>query len=112
MAKTLTPVQTFLAPLAKLAAKFPDVEAEVIWANGSDWDAQDDTAERLDAEEIAFYAEGLLLEGFRLHWQVLAESPDPAEPVHVRLFFWQGGGPKPPLPEPGLTIFAAATWTA
>lgn len=110
MPKPLTPIQSFLAPLAKLAAKHPDIEAEVIWANGADWDAQDDTTEMLDAEEIAFYAEGLLMEGFHLHWQALAETTAPAAPVHVRLFFWQGQGPVTPSPEAGLTNFAAATW--
>ena len=88
----------------------------MIWANGADWDAQDDDAEMLDAEEIAFYAEGLLAEGFHLHWQVLAESAAPKDPVHARLFFWQGGGadqPKPeaPAPEGGLTLVASGTWT-
>lgn len=116
MAKTLSPIESFLAPLAKLAAKHPDIEGEVIWANGAAWDAQDDDAEMLDAEEIAFYAEGLLAEGFQLHWQVLAESAAPKDPVHARLFFWQGGGanlPKPeaPAPEDGLTLVASGTWT-
>lgn len=110
MPKTLTPIQTFLAPLAKLAAKHPDIEAEVIWANGMEWDAQDDAVERLDAEEIAFYAEGLLLEGFHLQWQVLAETTAPSDPVHVRLFFWQGDGPHPPDPETGLGVMAKASW--
>lgn len=110
MAKTLTPIQSFLAPLAKLAAKHPDIEAEVIWANGTVWDAQDDASEMLDAEEIAFYAEGLLMEGFHLHWQVLAETTAPTEPVHVRLFFWQGQQPPTPSLEDGLTLFATAIW--
>lgn len=110
MSKILTPIQAFLAPLAKLAANHPDLEAEVIWASGADWAAQDDASELLDGEEIAFYAEGLLMEGFCLHWQVFAESAAPSQPVHVRLFFWQGQGPQPPQPEAGLTIFASATW--
>jgi hypothetical protein len=115
MAKTLSPIESFLAPLAKLAAKNPEIEGEVIWANGTDWDAQDDDAEMLDAEEIAFYAEGLLVEGFHLHWQVLAETEQPKTPVHARLFFWQSGGaenpaPEAPAPEEGLTVVASGTW--
>ena len=110
MSKILTPIQAFLAPLAKLAAKHPDLEAEVIWASGADWAAQDDASEWLDAEEIAFYAEGLLMEGFQMQWQVFAETAAPAIPVHARLFFWQGQGPQPPQPEAGLTIFASAAW--
>ena len=107
MPKTLTPIQTFLAPLAKLAAKYPDIEAEVIWANGVDWDAQEDASEMLDAEEIAFYAEGLLIEGFHLHWQALAETAAPTEPVHIRLFFWQIDRPTTPQAETGLLILAS-----
>lgn len=110
MAKTLSPIEAFLAPLAKLAAKNPDIEGEVIWANGSGWDAQDDHAEMLDAEEIAFYAEGLLVEGFHLTWQVLAEVEAPKDPVHARLFFWQGDGPEAPALEDGLTLVASGTW--
>ncbi len=108
MPKAATPIQTFLAPLVKIAAKFPDIEAEVIWADGTEWQAQDDQTELLDGEEIAFYAEGLLMEGFHLHWQVLAETTAPAMPVHVRLFFWQGQMPPTSVPEAGLIIFTAA----
>lgn len=116
MAKALSPIESFLSPLARLAAKKPDIEGEVIWANGPDWDAQDDAAELLDAEEIAFYAEGLLAEGFRLTWQVLAETDAPKEPVHARLFFWQADAaavappPEAPPPEDGLTLVASGTW--
>lgn len=110
MPKALTRIQTFLAPLAKLAARHPDIEAGVIWAKGLQWDAQDDATEMLDAAEITFYAEGLLMEGFHMHWQVLAETTAPAEPVHVRLFFWQGDGPALAAPEPDLTQCHAATW--
>ena len=65
----------------------------------------------MDAEEIPFYAEGLLMEGFAMQWQVLAETEAPKDPVHIRLFFWQTGGATPPAPEPGLCLFASATWT-
>ena len=111
MVKTPSPIETFLAPLAKVAAKHPDLEGEVIWASGTDWEAQDDAEALLDAEEIPFYAEGLLLEGFQMHWQILAESDAPTVPVHIRLFFWQGDAPAPPAPEAGLSVMQAATWT-
>jgi hypothetical protein len=110
MAKALTAIETFLAPLAKIALKHPDLEGEVIWANGTDWQAQDDTEGLLDAEEVPFYAEGLLLEGFAMQWQVLAEADSPKDPVHIRLFFWESGQATPPAPEPGLCLFAFATW--
>lgn len=110
MAKTLTPMEIFLAPLAKLAAKHPDLEGEVIWADGPDWQAQDDAEGLLDAEEIPVYAEGLLIEGFHMQWQSLADSDAPKDPVHIRLFFWQGQATPPP-PEPGLTLLASGTWT-
>jgi hypothetical protein len=111
MAKATTPLESFLAPLARLASKAPEVEAEVIWSAGPDWQAQDDTAEYLDAEEIAFYAEGLLLEGFRLHYQILAEAEAPKVPAHVRLFLWQGEGPFLPDPESDLILIGSGTWS-
>ncbi len=110
MAKTLSPIETFLAPLAKLTARHPDLEGAVIWADGTDWQAQDDAEGLLDAEEIPFYAEGLLLEGFHMQWQSLAGTEAPKDPVHIRLFFWQGDATPPP-PEPGLVLLASGTWT-
>lgn len=111
MAKAQTPIEIFLAPLARITLKHPDLEGEVIWADGPAWQAQDDAEGLLDAEEIPFYAEGLLMEGFAMQWQVLAETEAPKDPVHIRLFFWQTGGATPPAPEPGLCLFASATWT-
>ncbi|MES2432314.1 MAG: hypothetical protein V4586_00635 [Pseudomonadota bacterium] len=110
MPKSLTPIQTFLTPLTKLALKYPEVEAEVIWADGQEWEPQQGTDALLEAEEIPFYAEGLLLEGFQMHYQILADSDAPKDPAHVRLFFWQTDAPALPTPEPGLTLIASATW--
>lgn len=112
MAKSPTPIDTYLAPLTKIALKHPDVEAEVIWATDAGWEPQAGTDALLEAEEIPFYAEGLLLEGFQMHYQILAESDAPKDPAHVRLFFWQTGKATPPGPEDGLTVIAAAAWTA
>ena len=127
MAKTATLLDSFLAPLVRLALKHPDVEGEVLWADAGGWQAQDDDADLLDAEEIAFYAEGLLLDGFCLHYQILAEITAPKEPVQVRLFFWQATGTPPPVPdlgpdlgpdlvpdpapETGLCLTGSGTWT-
>lgn len=110
MAKTLSPIETFLAPLTKLVAKHPDLEGEVIWADGQGWQAQDDAEGLLDAEEIPFYAEGLLIDGFCMQWQSLADTDAPKDPAQIRLFFWQGAA-TPPAPEPGLTLLATGTWT-
>ena len=110
MPKSPTPIETFLAPLTKLALKHPEVEAEVIWANGQDWEPQQGTDALLEAEEIPFYAEGLLLEGFQMHYQILADTDAPKDPAHVRLFFWQTATPGLPDPEPELTLIASATW--
>jgi hypothetical protein len=106
----MTPLEAFLAPLARLAAKYPDVEGAVVWAEGDDWQAQDDTTEHLDAEEIAFYAEGLLVEGFGLIWQAFAATETPKEPEHVVLMFWQGTAPPPPGPPEGWVVMAQGTW--
>ncbi|OYU41246.1 MAG: hypothetical protein CFE33_04130 [Pseudorhodobacter sp. PARRP1] len=110
MPKSPTPIETYLSPLTKLALKHPEVEAEVIWADGADWEPQSGTDALLEAEEIPFYAEGLLLEGFHMHYQILAEPDDPKSPAHVRLFFWQAATPALPQPEPELTLIASATW--
>ena len=66
--------QAFLAPLRRLAARHPGIEGQVLWAAevADGWAVQDDTAEMLDAEEIPFYVEGLLMEGFGLLWQAMA----------------------------------------
>ena len=81
-----------LKPLADLARKYPQIEGEVIWANGSDWTAQDDDTEGLDGEEIPFYAEGMIAEGYGCAWQIMVD----AAPEFVRLFFWQGKMPTLP----------------
>lgn len=95
-----TPHQTMLAPLIKLGQRHPDVEGQAVWWEDGAWQAQDDADDMIDGEEIAFYAEGLLAEGFGLHWQVLAERDAPKEPVIVLLFLWQSGS-KPALPDTG-----------
>ena len=100
MARPLTPHQTFLAPLARLALRHPMLEGQAIWWEAGDWQAQDDEEAMIDGEEIAYYAEGLLAEGFGLHWQVLAEADAPKDPVLVLLFLWQSPE-TPELPGPG-----------
>lgn len=99
------PFDAVLAPLSRLALRHPGVEGQAVWWQNPGWAAQDDGEDLLDAEEIAFYAEGLLAEGFGLHWQLLAESDSPKDPVLVLLFFWQSGS-RPDLPsaEPGWTL--------
>lgn len=118
MPKTLSPIESFLAPLAKLAAKHPEMEAEVIWATATGWEPQADAEAMMDAEEAPFYAEGLLMEGFTVTYQVLAEAESPKLPVHIRLFCSQpgtdpgteSGSPTAPPPEDGLTLLATGRW--
>lgn len=100
--------EAFLSPLARLAARFPDVEGVVIWGDDTGWDVQDDATELLDAEEIAFYAEGLLSEGFSMIWQAMADEESPKEPDHVLMMFWQGPAapPAPPPPAAGWRVMA------
>jgi hypothetical protein len=88
----MTPVETALKPLAKLVAKHPQLEAQVIWAEAGDWAPQETETEGLDGEEILFYAEGMLEEGYGLAWQALGEDI----PEFVRLFFWDGLAPDLP----------------
>ena len=108
-----TPLTQFLTPLARLAERFPAIEGAVVWAEGDVWAAQDDATEVLDAEEIAFYAEGLLLEGFGMIWQALADVASPKEPDHILLMFWQGPAAAPPNPpQQGWVIMAQGAWAA
>ncbi len=109
MTDSQTDLERFLGRLAKLAQRFPDVEGAVIWADGADWQAQDDTTELLDAEEIAFYAEGLLLEGFGLIWQAIASQASPTRPEDILLFFWQGQTPAA-LPQTDGVVLQSGTW--
>lgn len=93
--------ETFLAPLHALTLRLPEVEAQVLWFADGTW--SDGAGEMLEAEEIAFYAEGLLAEGFGAAWQHLTSAQgDP----HIRLMFWQTGTPTLPDPPPGWTISA------
>ena len=101
----MTPAD-FLTPLARLCTRFPDVEGAVVWADPQGWQPQDDATERLDAEEIAFYVEGLLIEGFSLHWQALAEADTPKQPTTVVLMFWQGARPPAPDNDPFWVTYA------
>lgn len=105
-----TPFEAFLAPLARIARKHPDIEGLVFWGGADGWDTA--PSEALEAEEIAFYAEGLLLDGFHMAWTVVASLEDPAQADHVRLHFWQDSGtPRPTLPH-GQVALRTGQWTA
>jgi hypothetical protein len=104
MAKELTPVEAFLQPLAKIARKHRDIEGLVFWG-GEGWAAS--PSEALEAEEIVFYAEGLLIDGFHMDWALVA---DDAGPDHLRLCFWQEGGPPPSVAAPW-RVEAQGRWT-
>ncbi|MBK6466211.1 MAG: hypothetical protein IPL38_14285 [Rhodobacter sp.] len=101
----LSPVQAFLEPLARLALRDPMIEALVFWESGG-WPSA--PAEALEAEEIAFYAEGLLEEGFRLDWRIHARPDAPDRADHVRLYLWEDGAAPPPAPD--LPLLSRAIW--
>ncbi len=105
----------FLAPLKRLAARHPGIEGQVLWAAEVEdgWLVQDDAAELLDAEEIPFYVEGLLMEGFGLVWQAMAEAGEARrDPDHILLMVWEPGMTPPPAPVPaeGWTVLATGRW--
>ena len=112
-AKPATDAQSFLAPLAKLVARHPGLEGQVLWAAEVEdgWQVQDDTAEMLDAEEIPFYVEGLLMEGFGLLWQAMAGA-DEHVPDHILLMVWEQSANPPAAPEPaeGWVILSSGRW--
>ncbi|MCW1917257.1 hypothetical protein NX862_00660 [Rhodobacter sp. KR11] len=94
-----------LTPLATLVRRHPDVEAQVLWASGDTWEAQDDQDEMMDGEEIPYYAEGLLMEGFGMAWLALGEG---AQAEVLLLMVWEPGvtPPPAPLPEEGWQVLA------
>lgn len=100
-----TPIEAFLAPLARIARKHPGIEGMVFWGGPDGWETT--PTEALEAEEIAFYAEGLLIDGFRMDWTLVAETG--TDPGHLRLCFWQEGDPPPPLPA-DWTALSAGRW--
>lgn len=104
MAKELTPVEAFLAPLAKIARQHREIGGLVFWG-GDGWDPS--PSEALEAEEIVFYAEGLLIDGFHMDWALVADGD---APDHLRLCFWQEGAPPPPVAAPWRVI-DKARWT-
>jgi hypothetical protein len=104
------PIQTFLAPLVNLARRQPDIEALVFWGGPTGWSEM--PAEAIESEEIAFYAEGLLQDGFHMVWTVVALSGSPALPDHVRLQVWQDANPLPPVLPAGWVMLESARWTA
>ncbi|MFN5997116.1 MAG: hypothetical protein ACK47C_06830 [Paracoccaceae bacterium] len=106
MAKELTPVEAFLAPLAKIARTHRDIEGLVFWGGSEGWDLS--PSEALEAEEITFYAEGLLIDGFHMDWALVAEG---GAPDHLRLCFWQDGPPPPAVAAPW-RVEAEGRWVA
>ncbi|MBN2631815.1 MAG: hypothetical protein JXR75_14895 [Rhodobacteraceae bacterium] len=90
--------ETALEALGRIALSHKDIEAQVLWFRDGVW--SDAMGESLEAEEIAFYAEGLLDEGFGLDW-ALVSGPLGEE---VRLCFWQDGDPPAPDLPPGTVI--------
>ncbi len=105
-----TPIEVFLAPLAALARKRPEIEGLVFWGSPEGWPSA--PSEALESEEITFYAEGLLQDGFHLVWTVAALSGTADLPDHVRLQFWQDDGPAPDGLPPGWVALQTARWTA
>jgi hypothetical protein len=102
-----TPIEAFLAPLARIARKQPEIEGLVFWGGSEGW--TDAPSEALEAEEITFYAEGLLLDGFRMRWWLVALATTPDLPDHLRLAFWQDDSPPPDLPAGWVTL-DGGTW--
>jgi hypothetical protein len=104
-----TPIEAFLARLAKVARAHPEIEGLVFWGGPEGW--KPSPSEALEAEEIAFYAEGLLIDGFHMDWALVAEAAADLEPDHLRLCFWQDGDPPPGL-LPGWRAIDGGRWTA
>ncbi len=104
-----TPIEAFLARLAKVARKYPEIEGLVFWGGAEGWNPS--PSEELEAEEVAFYAEGLLIDGFNMDWTLVAETGLETEANHLRLCFWQDGDPPPALLS-GWHAVDGGHWTA
>jgi len=102
-----TPIEAYLAPLARHARTLSELEGLVFWGGSEGWG--DVPSEALEAEEISFYAEGLLLDGFRMQWSLVALAEAPDRPDHIRLEFWQDNSPAPPPPA-GWVVTESAAW--
>lgn len=100
---TLSPVPSLpaaLRPLAALAQRYPHLEGQVVWLEDGTYSFQDDGEMGLDPEEFAFYAEGLLAEGFHLAWVLLADVDAPDAPLILQLTCAEAAPPPlPPLPD-------------
>lgn len=81
----------------------------MFWSNATGWPPT--PSEALESEEITFYAEGLMEDGFHLTWTVVALADTPDQADHIRLHLWQDGHPPPALP-PGWVALQTARWTA
>jgi hypothetical protein len=103
--KDLTPIEAFLAPLSRLGQRQPEIEAEVYWESNG-W--PEVPLEELEAEEMAFYAEGLLEESFQLDWRILALAD--GRPGLVQIFVWEGTATPPPEPAAGLPVLERGRW--
>ena len=105
----LSPLQAFLATLARHASRMPDADALVFWHGPDGW--PDQPTEELEAEEVAFYAEGLLDEGFHLDWRLMASADAPARADHLQLMLWEDGAPPPPEAGGGWLVLDRGRWT-
>jgi hypothetical protein len=107
MTTAQTPIEAFLGPLARIARKRPEIEGLVFWGGDDGWNPI--PSEALEAEEIAFYAEGLLIDGFSMQWSLVALADTPDVPDHIRLQFWQDG-PPPPKTHDGWLMLDGGAW--
>jgi hypothetical protein len=107
MATPVDPIAEWLAPLVRLAGRNPDLSGLVYWAD-PDW--PDAPSEDLEAEELAFYLEGLILEGFRVAWQVVASPRDPGVADHIRLWVQEGDAVPLDLPPPPGPVLDMQRW--
>lgn len=102
-----TPIEAFLAPLARITRKSPLIEGLVFWGDADGWAAS--PSEALESEEVVFYAEGLLIDGFHMDWALVEDTEGLTQ--DLLLCFWQEGDAPPP-PPPGWKVLDQGRWTA
>ncbi len=102
-----TPIESFLAPLARITHKSPGIEGLVFWGDADGWHPS--PSEALESEEVVFYAEGLLLDGFHMDWALIEDAEGLTR--DLRLCFWQEGDAPPP-PLKGWDVLETGRWTS
>ncbi len=107
-----TPDQAFVATLSTLSRRHPQIEGLVFWHDpslgGTGW--PDTPSQDLDPEEIPWFVEGLLPEGFAVLWRLISLPATPALPAALHLYLWEDKAPPPPDEPASRLVLETGQW--